>query len=103
MINNNNGKIIKLTKMRKPLLLVLSSVFALFNLFAGNSDWTDRPHTGKPLAHWTFSKDRFYRLHVSPLSVTDDLAKAQARTMVRNVSAKSQKTAVQWILKDAEG
>ena len=232
MINNNNGKIIKLTKMRKPLLLVLSSVFAVFNIFAGNSDWTDRPHTGKPLVHWSFSKDRvnwedvtvphsynnidgqsksyyrgeayyrtslpacsgkgarylvfegvgqsahviadgdtlcyhsgaytpfyvditgknykqievscentqnldripltsdfnknggihypawvldcpdlhftprmhgFYRLHVSPLSVTDDLAKAQARTMVRNVSAKPKKTVVEWALLDAEG
>ena len=58
MINNNNGKIIKLTKMRKPLILVLSSVFAVSCIFADHSEWTDRPHTGKPLAHWTFSKDR---------------------------------------------
>ena len=232
MINNNNGKIIKLTKMRKSLLLVLSSIFAVSNLFADNSEWTDRPHTGKPLIHWFFSKDKtnweevsvphsynnidgqsksyyrgeafykttlpassgkgarylifegvgqsahviadgdtlcyhsgaytpfyvditgkdyklvevacenrlnldripltsdfnknggihypvwllecpevhlspeahgFYRLHVSPLSVTENLAAAQAKTLVCNASAKPRRTVVQWSLLDAEG
>ena len=58
MTNSNNGKIGKLIEMRKRLILLLTSVFAVANLFAGNSDWTDRPHTGKPLVYWTFSKDR---------------------------------------------
>jgi len=58
MTNSNNGKIGKLFEMRKRLILLLTSVFAVANLFAGNSDWTDRPHTGKPLVYWTFSKDR---------------------------------------------
>ena len=58
MTNSNNGKIGKLIEMRKRLILLLTSVFAVANLIAGNSDWTDRPHTGKPLVYWTFSKDR---------------------------------------------
>ena len=218
--------------MKKYVLLLILSVLVLNNLSAGNSNWTDRPHTGMPLVHWSFSKDKtnweevsvphsynnidgqsksyyrgeayykttlpassgkgarylifegvgqsayviadgdtlcyhsgaytpfyvditgkaykqlevacenvqnldripltsdfnknggihypvwllecpevhfspekygFYRLHVSPLSVSDDKASAQAKTLVRNTSVKSKKVSVQWSLLDAEG
>ena len=219
--------------MKKLLLLLFTSVFAFSNLFADNSDWTDRPYTGKPVPHWTFSKDRmnweevtiphsynnidgqsksyyrgeayyltslpaskckgarylifegvgqsayviadgrdtlcyhsgaytpfyvditgknykqievacentqnldripltsdfnknggihypvwmlecpevhfspkkygFYRLHVSPMTVTDEMAVAQAKTVVSNVSTKPKKSVVEWTLLDAEG
>lgn len=218
--------------MKKHLLLLVLSAFILHDLSAENLSWTDRPHTGKPLVHWSFSKDKtnweevsvphsynnidgqsksyyrgeayykttlpassckgarylifegvgqsahviadgdtlcyhsgaytpfyiditgknykhlevacenvqnldripltsdfnknggihypvwllecpevhfspekygFYRLHVSPLSVSDDKASAQAKTLVRNTSVKSKKVSVQWSLLDAEG
>ena len=218
--------------MKKYVLLLILSVLVLNNLSAGNPGWTDRPHTGKPLIHWFFSKDKtnweevsvphsynnidgqsksyyrgeayykttlpassgkgarylifegvgqsahviadgdtlcyhsgaytpfyvditgkdykqvevacenrlnldripltsdfnknggihypvwllecpevhlspeahgFYRLHVSPLSVTEDLAAAQAKTLVCNASAKPRRIVVQWSLLDAEG
>ena len=218
--------------MKKHLLLLVLSVFVLHDLSAENLSWTDRPHTGMPLVHWSFSKDKttweditvphsynnidgqsksyyrgeayykttlpassgkgarylifegvgqsahviadgdtlcyhsgaytpfyiditgkaykqlevvcenvqnldripltsdfnknggihypvwlmecpevhfspekygFYRLHVSPLSVSDDKASAQAKTLVRNTSVKSKKVSVQWSLLDAEG
>ena len=56
-----------------------------------------------PEVHFSPEKYGFYRLHVSPLSVSDDKASAQAKTLVRNTSVKSKKVSVQWSLLDAEG
>ena len=56
-----------------------------------------------PQVHFAPEKYGFYRLHVSPLSVTDSEVQGKAVAMVRNSSAKSKKTILQWSLLDAEG
>ncbi len=56
-----------------------------------------------PKIHFAPEPYGFYRIHVSPISVTDDLATVQAKAMLRNNSVKSKITTVQWSLLDAEG
>ena len=56
-----------------------------------------------PEIHFAPEPYGFYRIHVSPISVTDDLATVQAKAMLRNNSVKSKITTVQWSLLDAEG
>ena len=56
-----------------------------------------------PQVHFSPKAYGYYRLHVAQVAVSDAQAQAQAKTMLRNSSAKAKKTAVQWTLKDADG
>ena len=44
--------------MKKALLIFLASAIALIDVSAEAPNWTDRPHAGKALVQWSFSKDK---------------------------------------------